>query len=68
VNPYNQKVHFVYRSVSAGERDTLYNLTLALKLPVQSLALLESLVASELADFTIHEQGLNPELDPRLPN
>ena len=68
LNPYNAKVHFAYRAIPAWERDSLYNLTLALKLPVQSLALIESLVASELADFTIHERKLSRELDPRLPN
>lgn len=52
----------------ASEREALYNLSLALKLPAQSLGLLESLVASELADFTIHDRNLSRELDPRLPN
>ena len=54
-NPYNQKVIFLYRMVPASQREVLYNLSLALKLPAQTLGLLESLVASELADFTIHD-------------
>ena len=58
----------MYRAVPASERDVLYNFALAIKLPAQSLGLLESLIASELADFTIHDLSLSHDLDPRLPN
>lgn len=67
-NPFNGKVYFVYTVVDASKREILNNLSLAMKLPVQTLSLIESIVASELADFTIHDQSLSKDLDPRLPN
>ena len=68
LNPKDNRGYFVFRKVEPTKRDSLYNLTLALQLPVQTLGLIEALVATELADFTIFDQQLCPELDPRLPN
>ena len=52
----NSQAFFVYNTVPAIKRDMIYNFTLVLKLPVQTLGLIEALVASELADFTIYDQ------------
>ena len=50
------KTSFMFNTVPPAKRDMIYNFTLALKLPVQTLGLIESLVASELADFTMHDE------------
>ena len=62
------KTSFMFNTVPPAKRDMIYNFTLALKLPVQTLGLIESLVASELADFTMHDEQLCREIDPRLPS
>lgn len=49
------RAFFVFNTVPAFKRDMIYNFTLALKLPVQTLGLIEALVASELGDFTIYD-------------
>lgn len=55
-DPDNNRAYFVFNPVSSLKRDLLYNFTLALKLPAQTLGLIESLVASEIADFTLYDQ------------
>ena len=51
----NRAAFFVFNTVSAMKRDLIYNFTVALKLPVQILGLIENLVASELSEFTIYD-------------
>lgn len=63
----DNQAFFVYNTVPAIKRDMIYNFTLVLNLPKQTLGMVEALVASELADFTIYDQQLNRELDPRQP-
>ena len=67
-DPDNHTASFVFNPVPSLKRDLLYNFTLALKLPVQTLGLIESLVASEIANFTLYDQNIRKELDPRQPN
>ena len=52
----NNQAFFVYNTVPAIKRDMIYNFTLVLNLPKQTLGMVEALVASELADFTIYDQ------------
>ena len=54
-DPDNNHAYFVFNPVPSLKRDLLYNFTLALKLPMQTLGLIESLVASKVADFTLYK-------------
>ena len=55
INPYTGKAHFIFSVVSAEKRDMIYNLIRLVGLPVQTLGMIESLIASEHADFTMHD-------------
>ena len=68
IDPQLKKASFIYQVVPAEKRDMIYNFTQLIKLPAQTLGILESYVAQELASFTIFDQKLRKELDPTYPN